>query len=162
MTERRTAATGRLRVGRGRWEIERAAQKSQAPQSHNPIYRNPVSVEADLPGQGVPRYVPQGDTNPGPTDRDPPSRLGPGPGLTNVARTWIGMELITICYAIVLPGRKTNFRASFRPDSNWESLKIGPPAGRRPAGGPILRLSRLESGRNPARKPDSRPGSTIA
>ncbi len=28
-------------------------------------------------------------------------------------------------------------RAGFRPDSNRESLKIGPPAGRRPAGGPV-------------------------
>ncbi len=32
----------------------------------------------------------------------------------------------------------------------------------RPAGGPILRLSRLQTGRHPVRKPDLRPGSTIA
>ncbi len=50
----------------------------------------------------------------------------------------------TRCYAIALTGRKSGFRAGFRP-----------------AGGLILRLSRLESGRNPARKPDSRPGSTM-
>jgi hypothetical protein len=31
----------------------------------------------------------------------------------------------------------------------------------RPAGGPIFELSRLESGRNPARKPVYRPGGTI-
>ena len=68
----------------------------------------------------------------------------------------------TLCYAIVLPGRKSGFRAGFRPDSSRGNLKIGPPAGLRPAGGPILMLSRLESGRNPARKPDFRPGSTIA
>ena len=67
-----------------------------------------------------------------------------------------------VCYAIVLPGRKSGFRAGFRLDSNRESIKIGPPAGRRPAGKPISRLSRLESGRNPARKLDFRPGSTIA
>jgi hypothetical protein len=29
----------------------------------------------------------------------------------------------------VLPGRKSGFRAGFRPDSSRESLKIGPPAG---------------------------------
>ena len=68
----------------------------------------------------------------------------------------------TLCYAIVLPGRKSGFRAGFRPDSIRESIEISPSAGRRPAGGLILMLSRLESGRNPARKPDFRPGSTIA
>ena len=51
----------------------------------------------------------------------------------------------TRCYAIVLPGRKSGFRAGFRPDSNRESLKIGPPSGRRPAGGPMLKLSRFRS-----------------
>ncbi len=66
----------------------------------------------------------------------------------------------TLCDAIVLPGRKSVFRAGCRPDSNRKSFKIGPPAGRRPA--PIVKLSRLESGRNPARKPDFWPGSTIA
>ncbi len=43
----------------------------------------------------------------------------------------------------------------FRPDSSWESPKIGPPAG------PIWRFSLLESSRNPALKPDSRPRSTF-
>ncbi len=43
-----------------------------------------------------------------------------------------------------------------------ESLKIGPPAGKRPAEEMILMLSRLECGRNPARKPDFRTGSSIA
>ena len=73
----------------------------------------------------------------------------------------LGHPKPTSCYAIMLPGRKSGFRAGFRPDSNRESLKIGPPAGRRPAGGPILTASRLESGRNPARKPDFRRGSII-
>ena len=36
------------------------------------------------------------------------------------------------------------------------------PAGLRPAGMPILKLSRSESGRNPARKTDFRPGGTLA
>ena len=36
-----------------------------------------------------------------------------------------------LCYAILLPGRKPVFRAGFRPDSDRESLTIGPPAGRR-------------------------------
>jgi hypothetical protein len=58
---------------------------------------------------------------------------------------------ITLCYAIVLPGRSSGFRAGVRPDSFRD-------AGR-PAGGPISRCSRLE--RNPARKLDFRPGSTI-
>ena len=40
--------------------------------------------------------------------------------------------------------------------------EIGLPGRWRPAGKPILRRPRLESGRNPARKPDFRPGSSIA
>ncbi len=65
-----------------------------------------------------------------------------------------------LCYAIVLPGRKSGFRAGCRPDSSPESIKIGPPASRRPGGG-ILMFSRLESGRNPVRKPDFWPGKII-
>jgi hypothetical protein len=61
-------------------------------------------------------------------------------------------QLTTICHAIVLPIRKGVFGAGFRPDSDCD----------RPAGVPILRLSRLESGQNSARKADVRPGSTIA
>ncbi len=53
-------------------------------------------------------------------------------------------------------------RSGFRLDSDRENLKIGPPACLRPAGGPILRLPWVESGRNPARKNDFRPGNTIA
>ena len=64
---------------------------------------------------------------------------------------------ITVYYAIVLPGRISGFRAAFRKDSRRESLKLSAPAGLRPAGGPILKLSRLESGRNLARKPISGP-----
>ncbi len=63
----------------------------------------------------------------------------------------------TLCFAIALPGRKSGFRAGFRPDSNRETSKSA-----RPAGEPILNVSQLESGRNPARTPDVRPGSTIA
>ena len=37
----------------------------------------------------------------------------------------------SLCYTIVLPGRKSGFRAGFRPDSSRERLKIGRPAGRR-------------------------------
>jgi hypothetical protein len=68
----------------------------------------------------------------------------------------------TLCYAIMPPGRKLGFRGGFRPDSNRETKNIGSPAGRRPAGGQILMLSRLASGRNPARKTDFRRGGTIA
>jgi hypothetical protein len=63
----------------------------------------------------------------------------------------------TLRCAIVFPGRKSGFRAGFRPDASRESLNIGPPAGLR-----ILMRPRLESDRNPARKPDFRPGSIIA
>ncbi len=42
----------------------------------------------------------------------------------------------TPCYAIMFPGRKSCFRAGFRPDSNKENFKIGPPAGQLPAEGP--------------------------
>ncbi len=56
----------------------------------------------------------------------------------------------TLCYAIVLPGRQSAFRAGFWPDCYRESIEIGPPAGRR------------QSGQNPARKADLQPGSTIA
>ncbi len=55
---------------------------------------------------------------------------------------------LELCYAIVLPGRKSGFRDGFRPDSIRESLNIGPRAGLQADGGPILRLSRLESGRS--------------
>ncbi len=41
---------------------------------------------------------------------------------------------VTLCYAIMLPGRKSSFRVGIRPDSNRESLKIGPAAGLGPAG----------------------------
>ncbi len=75
--------------------------------------------------------------------------------------TFIHIYYITLGYAIDLPGQKSGVRAGFRPDSNRESHNICPPAGFRPAGGPILRLSLLESGRNPAWKPDFRPGTII-
>ena len=39
----------------------------------------------------------------------------------------------TLCYAILLPCQKSSFQAGFRPDSNRENLKIGSPAGQRPA-----------------------------
>ncbi len=39
----------------------------------------------------------------------------------------------TLCNIIVLPDHKSRFRAGFRPDSNRDSLEIGPPAGRSPA-----------------------------
>ena len=47
--------------------------------------------------------------------------------------------------------------------TNASGPEIGlPGAGRRPAGGPILKLSRSESGRNPPRKLDFPPGNIIA
>ncbi len=54
-----------------------------------------------------------------------------------------GCSAPTPCYAIVLPGQKSGSRAAFRTHSNQEVIKIGPQAGRRPAGGLILKLSRF-------------------
>ncbi len=68
----------------------------------------------------------------------------------------------TLCYAIVLPGRKSGFRAGCRPETSRENIEIGPPVGRRPAGGPISMFSQSESGRNLAPKPDFWPGNVIA
>ena len=56
----------------------------------------------------------------------------------------------TPCYAIVLPGRRSGFQAGSQADYNNKNIKIGPPAGLWPAGGPMSKISRLESGRNPA------------
>ncbi len=42
----------------------------------------------------------------------------------------------------MLPGQKSDFRAGFWPDSYRDSTEIGPLAGLRPAGGPIVVLSR--------------------
>jgi hypothetical protein len=67
-------------------------------------------------------------------------------------------NITTLYYEIMHPGRKSGFRARFRPDSNHESLSGRPKDGRRAD----LRLSRLESGQNRSRKPDFWPGSTIA
>ncbi len=44
----------------------------------------------------------------------------------------------TLCYALVLPGWKSVFRAGFRPDSDREDVKISPAAGLRPAGGAFV------------------------
>ncbi len=62
----------------------------------------------------------------------------------------------TLCYAIVLPGRNSDFRAGFRPDSSRDSLKIGCPSGRPKAGrgAHVLKLSRLDS--------EIRPGGPIS
>ncbi len=45
-----------------------------------------------------------------------------------------GTPLKTLRYAIMLSGRKSVFRAGFRPKLNWERYKIGPPAGLKPLG----------------------------
>jgi hypothetical protein len=65
-------------------------------------------------------------------------------------------------YAILLPGRKSAFRAGFWPDCFREGTEIGPPAGLRPAGGPISVISRWQSCQNLARESDFRLGTTIA
>jgi hypothetical protein len=79
-----------------------------------------------------------------------PVRRGPCQAISCVALCfsfWSSLDLVggrslILCYPIVLPGRrKWVFRARFRPDFNQECLKIGPPAGV-----PILRFSRIESG----------------
>ncbi len=64
-----------------------------------------------------------------------------------------------LCYAIVLPGRKSGFWVGFRPDTDQESLTIGPPAGRRPN---FEVLPTKKNIRNLARKHDFRAGGSIA
>ncbi len=57
---------------------------------------------------------------------------------TKTSRQWPSWTFepqnIILCYAIVLPGRTSGFRAGFRPVSGWESTNIGPLAGRMPSG----------------------------
>ncbi len=67
-----------------------------------------------------------------------------------------------LCYAKMLPGRKSAFQAGIWPDCYREYTEIGPADGQRPAGGPISVFSWHQSGQIPARKADLRPGSTIA
>ena len=69
---------------------------------------------------------------------------------------------ITLCYAIVLPGRKSGLRAGCRLNSSRESSNNFPPTGLRPAGGPILKFPLSKIVRNLARTPDFQPGSIIA
>ncbi len=85
--------------------------------------------------------------------------MGPAPGKRRRSSGWDPpLPSPRPCYAIVLPGWKSGFRAACRRDSNRQNRKIGPLAGLRPSGGPILRHSRLvrpKSGpedRYPARK----------
>ncbi len=52
------------------------------------------------------------------------------------------LPLPTSFYAIVFPGRIAGFRAGFWPDSSREIVNICAPAGKRPAGEPILKLCR--------------------
>jgi hypothetical protein len=73
----------------------------------------------------------------------------------------IKTRLIILDCAIVLPGQKSAFRAGCRPDCCREVTEIGPPASRRPAGGRISVISRGQSGQNPGRQADFRPGSNI-
>ncbi len=60
---------------------------------------------------------------------------------TRVTTETSSRQTLTPCYAVVLPGRKSAFRAGFLPDCYREATEIGPPAGRRPAGGPMSVLS---------------------
>ena len=68
----------------------------------------------------------------------------------------------TLCYPIMLPGRKSGFRAGCWSDANQTSFKICLLAGLRPAEGLVLRLPLFDSHQNPARKHDFQPGSAIA
>ncbi len=88
--------------------------------------------------------------------------MAPGQGFDGRLVVAVGELCATSGYVIELPGLKSVLRGGFRPDSNREYIKIGSPAGLRPAGRLIVRLSRLESGRQPTRKIDARPGSIIA
>ena len=72
-----------------------------------------------------------------------------GPGVPGRIRTESGGSrsgspgpfATTLYYAIVLPEGKPDFRAGFWPDCYRERNDICPPAGRRPAGGPMSVLS---------------------
>jgi hypothetical protein len=154
-----------------------------APEVTDPKLRGPRNFGSKTfegPGPGVEVTDPKfWGPVPGPEISDP-KLSGAGSGLlSSGSKTWGGRarasELVwnrmavirkswyaTQCCAILLPGRRSGFRDGFRPDSNRGCLTIGPPAGLRPTGVLTLRLSLLESGRNPARNPDFWPGSTIA
>ncbi len=54
----------------------------------------------------------------------------------------IYIYIYTLCYAIVLLGRKSDFQAGFWPDCYRENSDIGSPAGLRPAERPISVLPR--------------------
>ncbi len=77
-----------------------------------------------------------------------PKRDQPRPRRLSAGRNKEPLELppmhsqVTLCYAIMLPGRKSAFQAGFWPECYRESIEIGPPASRRAAGGPISVLSR--------------------
>ncbi len=59
-------------------------------------------------------------------------------------------------------GPESTSRAGLWPECYQENTKIGPPAGLRPAGGPISVLSQQQSSQSPTRNADFRPGSSIA
>ena len=68
------------------------------------------------------------------------------------------MDQVTLCYAIVLPGRKLAFWAGFWPDCHRERTESGPAAGRRPSAG-----RRADFGAFPvAVRPKIRPGRPIS
>ena len=65
----------------------------------------------------------------------------------------------TLCYAIIMtPCSKSGSLTTKSGSLTTDSEGICPPAGLRPARGPILMLSRLESSRDPAWKHDLGPG----
>ncbi len=83
-----------------------------------------------------------------------PMRMAP-PCTSNSQRVFVGsnfgrdsiLSLLlrppqTLCYAIMLPGRRSAFRAKFWQDCCRKRTEISPPAGLRPAGGPISVFSR--------------------
>ena len=61
----------------------------------------------------------------------------------------------------VTPGLKLSLRAGFWPDCYREISEVGPPACLRPVGWQIHVFSREQSGRNPARRVNFRPGITV-
>ena len=101
--------------------------------------RGPRGISGDpwvYPGTPDVRYARAKSSLPGPGEgRFRPSwaRFGGSPGAGGGKKAHRSAKH-TLCFAIVPPGRKSVFRAGFRPDSDRESFKIGTPAGRRPAG----------------------------
>ncbi len=74
---------------------------------------------------------------------------------------WNRSRPSNLWYAIMRQGRESTLRAGFWQDCYREGTETVPPAGRKANGGPLSEVSHMQSGPNPARKDDPRPGGII-